>query len=238
MTRAALWQSIAAELRAEIAAGCYPPGSKLPTEAELSERFGVNRHTVRRGIAALVDENIVHTRRGSGAYVTAQPTEYPIGRRVRFHRNLSAAGRIPGRRILSVETRPATPEEAAALKLPAGAPVHACDGVSMSDGHPIAVFRSVFPAEGFEGLADALRAQSSVTAALASVGVADYTRAQTRLTALPATATQALHLRLRDGAPVLHSVAINTDPRGRPIEYGRTWFAGETVTLVLRPEDA
>ena len=75
-----------------------------------------------------------------------------------------------------------------------------------------------------------------VTAALRLGGVADYTRAQTRLTAKRATATQALHLRISEGAPILRSVAINVDAEGVPIEYGHTWFAGDRVTLTVMPE--
>lgn len=233
----ALWRSIAADLAAEIGAGCYPPGSRLPTEAALAARFGVNRHTVRRALAALVEDGVVHTRRGSGAFVTARAADYPIGRRVRFHRNLAAAGLVPGRRILGIETRPAAAGEAEALGLAPGAPVHCCDGVSFADGQPIAVFRSVFPAAALADLPAALREEESVTRALARAGVADYTRASTRLTAVPASPTQALHLRLREGAPVLQSVAVNVDGAGRPVEYGTTWFAGDRVTLTVAADD-
>jgi GntR family phosphonate transport system transcriptional regulator len=163
--------------------------------------------------------------------VQAKATVYPIGKRVRFHQNLKAAGQIPDKRFLAIETRPATPDEAKALKLRKGDEIHACDGLSLADGQPIAVFRSVFPA--FEGLPDALRDEKSVTRALQRVGVDDYTRASTRLSARPATATQALHLKLREGAPVLVSVSINHDARGRPVEFGQTWFSGETVTLTI-----
>ena len=63
MTRTPLWASIAAELRAALAEGQYVAGDKLPTEAALSERFGVNRHTVRRALAQLADDGAVHARR-------------------------------------------------------------------------------------------------------------------------------------------------------------------------------
>ena len=83
--RTPVWQAIAASLRAEISEGRRAPGDKLPTEAQLAARFGVNRHTVRHALAHLVEAGLVRTRRGSGAFVAARPTDYPIGRRVRFH---------------------------------------------------------------------------------------------------------------------------------------------------------
>lgn len=231
--RTPIWQSITAALTEDLRAGRYGPGDKLPTEAALSGRFGVNRHTVRRALAQMAEQGLVYARRGAGVFVAAAPTDYPIGKRVRFHRNLRAAGRVPAKEVLSLETRGADAREAAALGLAPGEPVHVYEGLSLSDGQPIAVFRSVFPGERFPALPEALEETRSVTEALARSGVADYTRASTRLTAKAANATQARHLRIPEGAPILRSVGINVDPDGQPVEYGRTWFAGDRVALTL-----
>ncbi|MFY0692759.1 MAG: phosphonate metabolism transcriptional regulator PhnF [Paracoccaceae bacterium] len=233
MARTPIWRSIADTLKAEIASDQYSPGDKLPTEAKLSARFGVNRHTVRRALAQMAADGLVHARRGAGVFVTAVPTDYPIGRRVRFHQNLRAAGRMPAKEILSLETRSPNPDEAEALRLGAGEQVHAYEGLSLADGQPIAVFRSVFSAARFPDLVTQLAVRKSVTQALAECGLADYTRASTRLTAKRASATQALHLQVAEGAPILRTVAINVDADGDPVEFGHTWFAGDKVTLTL-----
>lgn len=233
MTRDPIWKTIAETLAAEIARGLYVPGAKLPTEAALASRFGVNRHTVRRAMAQLAERGLVHARRGAGVFVQAAPTEYPLGRRVRFHQAVTASGRTPDRRRLRLETRPASAPEAEALGLETRAPVVVYEGVSLSDGQPLALFESVFPAERLPGLAAALEEESSVTLALVACGVADYLRAETRLSAHLADAVQARHLQLRPGAPLLRSIAVNTDPGGRPVERGTTWFAGERVSLLV-----
>lgn len=210
------------------------PGDKLPTEAALAERFGVNRHTVRHGISALVEEGLIRTRRGSGAFVAATPTDYAIGKRVRFHENLIAAGRRPKKRVFHIEERAATDGEARALQIPPGDPVCTYHGLSLADGQPVAVVESVFPVARLSGVATALRKHTSITEALKTVGVTDYTRASTRLTAVRASATQALHLQVAEGDPLLRSTSVNVDETGQPIEYGRTWFAGDRVTLTLQ----
>ncbi len=233
MPRTPVWRAIATTLIDEIGQGRYAPGDKLPTEAELSRRFGVNRHTVRRALGHLGEEELVHARRGAGVFVAGRPTDYPMGKRVRFHQNLAAAGRMPAKDILSLETRAADPAEMDALALEPGAQVHAYEGLSLADTQPIALFRSVFPAARFPDLLPALEEDRSVTKSLARFGVADYTRASTRITAKLATATQALQLRVAEGAPLLRTVGINQDPEGRPIEYGTTWFAGDRVTLTM-----
>ncbi len=231
MARTPVWKSIATTLKSEIAQAHYGPGEKLPTEAALAARFGVNRHTVRHALSALSDEGLLHSRRGAGVFVTQVPTDYPIGRRVRFHQNLAASGRVPAKEILTLETRAAGLKEREALGLDDGAQVHVYEGLSLADGQVIAVFRSVFPAARFTTILTDLQDSRSVTKALAQAGVEDYVRVSTKLTAKLANVTQALHLQIKEGAPILRTVSVNADLDGVPIEYGHSWFAGDRVTL-------
>lgn len=231
--RTPIWKAIADALRIDIAGGLYGPGDKLPTEATLAQRFGVNRHTVRHALATLAEEDLVHSRRGAGVFVKTTPTDYPIGRRVRFHQNLRAAGRTPAKRVLLLDTRLPNASERDALQLGTKELVHVYEGLSLSEDRPIALFRSVFPAARFPELLTHLGRDPSVTAALDQFGVVDYTRAATRVNAKLATATQALHLQIAEASPVLRTIGLNVDTGGTPIEVGRTWFAGDKVTLTL-----
>ncbi|WP_037311019.1 phosphonate metabolism transcriptional regulator PhnF [Ruegeria halocynthiae] len=236
MSKTPVWKSIALSLTSEIAEGRYSTGDRLPTEAQLSAKHGVNRHTVRRALSELAEQGLVHARRGAGVFVAAHPTDYPIGKRVRYHKSISANGKMPGKKILTLTTRAADASEAEALQLEPGDPVHVYDGLSLADGQPIGLFQSVFPADRLPDILEALTETQSVTKALQRCGIADYTRISTRLTARAATVTQALHLRLPEGAPVLFSVGVNADPNGVPVEFGRTVFAGERVTLTLNED--
>lgn len=236
MARNPIWKTIASTLTGEIADRQYHPGDKLPTEAALATRFGVNRHTVRRALATLAEAGLTHSQRGAGVFVTSRPTDYPLGRRVRFHQNLEAAGRTAGKEVLRREIRAANTREAKALDLPAGAEVAVYESLSLADGAPIAMSRAVFPAERFPEILDQLDRTQSVTAALRQSGLADYTRASTQLAAKLATPTQAKHLRIPESAPILRTISINVDASGIPVEYGHTWFAGDRVTLSVTPD--
>lgn len=237
--RTPLWRAIALTLRDEIATGAWRTGDKLPSESELARRFGVNRHTVRRGLADLAEGGLVHARRGAGVYVAARPADYPIGRRVRFTQAIAAGGRVPGRTILSIERRIADDIEAEALQIGVGGePVVVCEGIALSDSWPVAVFRSVFPVLRMTDIAAALAREGSVTRALAACGVTDYVRLSTRLQAVGATAVQAARLRMEQGAPVLRAVAVNADLHGMPVEFGTTWFSGDRVALTIDGAEA
>ena len=47
----------------------YEVGSRLPTENNLAEEFGISRPVVREALARLRDDGVIRSRRGSGTYV-------------------------------------------------------------------------------------------------------------------------------------------------------------------------
>ncbi len=76
MTRRSLpkHSALAASLLAEIEAGRFQPGDLLPTEAELSKRFEVSRHTVRMALRSLYEKGLVISRQGRGSMVQSTST--------------------------------------------------------------------------------------------------------------------------------------------------------------------
>lgn len=70
--RGRLYQRVAEQLAAAIGDGEYPPGSRLPAERKLAERFDVSRPTIREAIIALEIAGYVEVRGGSGVYVCSE----------------------------------------------------------------------------------------------------------------------------------------------------------------------
>lgn len=56
-------------LTADIKAGKYKPGDKIPSDAELVQRFGVARMTARRAVGVLRERGLVRTEWGRGTFV-------------------------------------------------------------------------------------------------------------------------------------------------------------------------
>ena len=67
------YERLAGTLRDRIAAGIYARGDKLPSEMELMDESGLSRSTVRHALKVLVDEGLVRTERGRGAFVADTP---------------------------------------------------------------------------------------------------------------------------------------------------------------------
>lgn len=64
---------VAGALVEEIREGKYAPGDLLPSEPELTRRFGVSRHTVRAALRSLYEKGLVVSQRGRGTIVQEAP---------------------------------------------------------------------------------------------------------------------------------------------------------------------
>lgn len=73
-------QQIADRLRAAILTGKFRPGEKLPSQLDLTQRYGVARETVRVALRLLEHERLITSRQGSGVFVRHQ-AERPAGLR-------------------------------------------------------------------------------------------------------------------------------------------------------------
>ena len=62
-------EQIAASIADAILDGAFPPGSTLPPERELADQLGVNRTSLRQGLARLQQMGLIEVRHGSGSVV-------------------------------------------------------------------------------------------------------------------------------------------------------------------------
>ena len=67
----AIYDQIAASVRADASRGTVRPGDRLPAARELADALDVNVHTVLRAYQQLRDEGLIDLRRGRGAVVSA-----------------------------------------------------------------------------------------------------------------------------------------------------------------------
>jgi len=66
-----VYVQLADDLAARIGRGEYPRGSRLPSEAELAESYGVAKMTVRRALEVLRERGMIRTLHGRGSVVVA-----------------------------------------------------------------------------------------------------------------------------------------------------------------------
>ncbi|PTC01694.1 phosphonate metabolism transcriptional regulator PhnF [Thalassospira xiamenensis] len=228
-----IWKQIEKQLLADIASGVFTPGDKMPTEMELVRRFGVNRHTVRRAMSALVDANVVRVEQGRGAFVQEQILDYPLGAKTRFSQIVSGRHRLPDKRLISSEILKASATIAQFLDVKPGTRVVELFSVSEADGIPLAVATSYLPVARFEGIVEIFTQTKSLTEAFKHFGIDDYSRKTTRISAqLPSSRVASL-LKQAKNRPVISTESVDVDSAGVPIEYGITAFSSDRVQLIV-----
>jgi GntR family transcriptional regulator, phosphonate transport system regulatory protein len=231
----ALWRRIAETLRREILEGGRPAGSRLPTEAELAARFGVNRHTVRRALEELSRAGLIRVEQGRGSFIAEDVLDYLVGPRTRFSEWIRRHNREPSGRMLDLREQEADRRVATGLGLRSGAKVVLFEHLGLADGRPISLASHYFPAARLRGILEALRAEQAVTRALARVGIADYLRQSTRVTARMPTASEAALLETPRSRPLLHCENVNVDRAGTIIEFGIARYPTPRVQVVFEP---
>jgi len=231
----ALWRQIVSRLQQDIADGSYPPGGRLPTEAELSARFAVNRHTVRRALEELSRNGLVRVEQGRGSFVAEDVLDYAVEPRTRFAEWIRKHNKEPSGKILQLREVAADSAVAAGLGIRPSGRVILLERLGFADDRPVSLTRHYFPATRLRGLLEALRATPRITEALQAVGVADYLRQLTRVTARLPTPTEAELLRMPRNRPVLVTENTNVDRAGTVVEFGVGCYPTPRVQIVFEP---
>jgi GntR family phosphonate transport system transcriptional regulator len=229
-----LWRQIADRIRVDISRDLADENGRLPSEIELAERFGVNRHTVRAAISALAHEGVLHAAQGRGTYVRKQKRlVYPISEKTRFSAGLENQSRERKSKLLDHRCEAASAEIAGALGLSEGAQVVRLELLGSADGAPVSRSTSWFDAARFSDIADHFIRTGSITKALRGMGLHDYSRASTAIEAVHADEIDTADLRLSPGAIVLVTRAVNVAPDDSPVQYSQTRFAADRITLLV-----
>ena len=231
----ARWQAIATQLRADILAGRVAPGERLPNEQTLAERFGVNRHTLRQAVQALVREGHVHVRQGCGTFVRELVLDYALQRRTRLTENLARMGETAARELLSQALVPAG-DWAEALKAAPRSKVALLETRASVRGRHVGLSTAAFPCPRLAAIGAGVARHGSITRALAELGVVDYTRARSVVSTRLPTQAEADALARPATQPVLVVQYVNVDRDGVPVEAGTTLFAADAVQLVVEPD--
>jgi len=230
----ALWRLVVDEIRLDIVGGKLARGDRLAGEMALAERFGVNRHTVRRALAVLAAEGVVRSEQGRGTFVDrAKRLSYRIGNRTRFSEGLAGQTKSLERRLLSHHIENASIPVARALGIRTASKVVRLDTLSLADGLPLSRATSWLEYRRFPDFPEHFERARSVTAAFRASGIADYARASTRISARHADAEETALLRLAPGAILLVSESVDAETSGNPIQYSLSRFPAERMELVV-----
>jgi GntR family transcriptional regulator len=236
--KAPKYQRIASALRADIRAGVYGPGDRLPAETALMERFKVSLPTLRQAIGLLRAEGLLESRHGIGTFVQENRR---LTRRSR-HRYGAARGRTG---LLNAHLRH---EITFAGRGPL--PERIAEAMSMSTGDEVVIRRrnlydretgrleeigaSYLPVliAGGTFLEKPVVVPKALFRCVEEITGRHYTTALDRWVARLATGEEAGAFDLPTGAPVLHVIHTARDEHGDVLEVSESIWPADRVTFL------
>jgi GntR family transcriptional regulator len=230
------YRSIAAELTRRVGAAEYPPGSLLPSEADLAAEFGVTRMTVRQALAGLASQGLIERRHGHGTVVAPVRLQRQAQRPIGLADELLARGLRPGSRVIEF-TEVRVPKEARdALWVGPRATVFRLRRLRYADDVLIGVQESLIPSAHVPCLGDVDFTDQSLTRILRERYGLAATSFELTIEAVGADRLVAAALGVDPGEPVLRSSRISYLEEGRPLERTVGWFLGTRYSYRIRQE--
>jgi GntR family phosphonate transport system transcriptional regulator len=230
----AVYSQIARQLEDEIQR-FYQPGSYLPSEAELAQRFGVNRHTLRRAIEELMRSGLVERNHGKGTRVLDAPINYQLGQSTRFTELLEAEGMTAVTHILRKLQIPARDGVAKRLGLPENSAVIWLETLRLVDDRPYCVISHFLPQQRFPDLLDSYTG-GSLHGFILNNYQTSLRRVESLVTATLPLGDDAGLLHMPQHHVVLRVKSVNVDVNtGVPLEYALTRFRADRIQLRICP---
>jgi Transcriptional regulators len=220
------YQHVQGQLAEEIERGRRRAGSRLPPERALAEHFGVSRVTLRRALDELARAGVV-ARWGTGWVVASPAIGEPPNALMSFSEMAAARGLTPGGRVLERHTRSATIDEAEALGLAPGAPLHELERLRSMDDVPILIDRTRIPLSLAPGLERVDLDDTSLYGVLEERYGIRPTSARFTVEAIVADDRRARLLGLDTGQPLLRCQQQTEDETGRQIELCEMVYRGD-----------
>jgi GntR family transcriptional regulator len=205
-------------LRDQINAGAHPPGTALPKEEALCERFGVSRITVRRALADLEAQGFVQRRQGRGTFVRMDAPVAPPPVGLGLIDSLRQTDRETRAEVLFVRTERAPAAVATLLLLrPDESAVHALRLRKAGDT-PLMLTDAWVPADiGRKVTAAALR-RKALYQILLDQGI-KFSRVVQEISAEAADPWRASLLQTAVSAPLIRLTRLIRDAGGRPVQH-------------------
>lgn len=242
--RAVRHQEIAEDLRRKINSGEYAPGSQLPTEPQLGERYRASRNTVRLAVMTLVNEGLIQLNRGRGMFVPDALIPFTVllseeeGGRGRnpgldsYRSGVKVAHRRPEVRNFETRIEYVSAENASLLELDEDTQVVVRGAERFIDDSPYSLQRSYYPMDVARGteLERRQKIERGTIEVLRELGFEQVGHRDDIQARMP-TPEERSFFRIGPGVPVLVVSRIAYTSQERPIRLTITVYAADRNRL-------
>ena len=215
------------DLRSMLDAGAWREGDRLPSERELASRYGCSLITVRHALGELAREGRIERTRGRGTHVLRQRIDHDFAGTLSFAEQMQRHGLNARTRVVTARLEPAGEAVAKALELDAGDPTIYLERLRMAEDEPLILEQVHLSADRFRGLLERDLENSSLYVLLAERYGTQITRIAEAIEPVVLRAREARLLNRRRRTPALLVEGIAFAQDGTPVEFGRSYVAGD-----------
>lgn len=229
------YYQLAQILERQIRSGEYRPGDALPSEAELSEKYGLSRMTVRRSLSQLAKAGLIRTERGKGTFVSRPELDRAVFVMEDFHKEMATRGLTSSVRLLEARLVPAPEKAAAKLQIAVGTKVLYIRRSLLAGDEPMAYDRKYLRYDrGRPILENELQYQALPEMVEKHAEVLPVTSKMVlQVTSL--NEEEARALRSEPGTPAFLLEQILLAGDGRPVGWGWCIYRGDRYQLISVP---
>ena len=222
-------------LRGRIRDGTYAPGSRMPSESELSDEFGVSRATVRTVLAKLAVNGLILRKQGDGTYVNLRVRELGahLGNLWEFVRIIETNGYKPTIKSLAIEKKAATEKEATALAIESGDELLSMTRLFYADEQPVILANNVLPISFLREPVDQIDGHLNIREILSQYCHQNIAFAITDIRSVLAEAEVQTMLKKESGETVLSLQVAFYSKQNVPLALGLNYFDDEVLRLSL-----
>lgn len=213
-----LYMQIAEDIKTKIEKKELVPNSRIPTELELSEAYGVSRITIRKALELLVEDEILVRRQRIGTFVSDKKVSRSLNSFMGFTQSCELSGSRPRTKFLSAELVKARPSDVKALQLPEEDKVIRIRRLRYCNDIPVILEENFFPKKFAYLLADDLN--RSLHQILQEHGVI-LDRGEKTIGVCYATKEEAQHLEIQEHDALIMTRDIAYDITGEPVYNGK-----------------
>jgi len=221
-------------IEAEIGAGRYRVGERLPGETDLCRHFDLARSTVRETLRSLQDRGLIKIVPRRGAYVAKAPTSgwlLQVSEGFFEEKVYHEHGTVETR-VLRSEMQHASRELQAILELPANKSVYVLERVRLLEGE-VAMYSINYLLPDLKRrieATDVVRGNGSLNEVLRREGYKIY-GAHREVEAVSADEALAEKLNVAVGSPLLLVTSKSWNENNQPFDYYRSWLRSDVVKV-------
>ncbi len=229
-----LYAQVEEALAARITEGTFPPGSPLPNETALIQRYGVSRTTIRQTIQNLIRRGMVEIRRGKGTFVLESKITQELTELSGFVEDMRALGHHPSARVLDHQVVPSSETVARHLGLATGTKVVRIRRVRLANNRPVSFDETYLPREIGEQIGENDLETEPIFTLLEEKYDTPLIEADYRLEAVSADSRVARVLGVPARSPIFLIERTSFTEGNRPVDYERLHYRGDQIRFATR----